>query len=262
VAALLWLLSFCGGNAVAEVHAPDAAERPASMAWAVQQSELCTTALRRTEQRYHLPPGLLQSIAKAESGRPIASANDIRPWPWTIDANGNGLFFDSKAAAIAWMRDQASHFIFVDVGCMQIDLHYHPNAFASMDDAFDPGVNADYAARFLVALYSGEAGGDWDIAVGLYHSHSALLAADYHDRVALLGSDVLHGTLKGVPLYVRAVRLGAVRLPLTGGRVTLINVNRQPVRRSRHRFTTCEIEHILGPYLSTAGRLAACGAAR
>jgi hypothetical protein len=255
--ALLWLLGL-RGVALAETSLPSATEPPTPVAWAVQQSELCTTALRRAQQRYHLPPGLLQSIARAESGRPIASANDIRPWPWTIDADGRGLFLDSKTAAIAWMRYQASRYSFLDVGCMQVDLHYHPDAFASMDDAFDPDANADYAARFLVALHNGEAGGSWDLAVGLYHSHSALLAADYRDHVALLGSDILHGTLKGVPLYVRAIRLGTLRLPLGGGRVALINVNRQPARRSRHRFTTCEIERILGPYLSSAGRGAAC----
>src|ERR1700722_15918000 len=29
-----------------------------------------------------------------------------------------------------------------------------------------------------------------------YHSHTSLLAAEYRDRVALIGADVLHGTLK------------------------------------------------------------------
>src|ERR1700678_3702548 len=94
---------------------------PAS-GWAAQQSDLCAVALRQAERRYHLPPGLLLSIARAESGRPIASLTDIRPWPWTIDADGNGLFLDSKAAAIAWLRQQAVHHGFIDVGCMQVHL--------------------------------------------------------------------------------------------------------------------------------------------
>ncbi len=262
LAGLLWLLSICAGSVRAEEFAPSAAQPPASSISAVQQSELCTNALRRAEQRYHIPTSLLQSIARAESGRPISSPNDIRPWPWSIDADGSGFFFDSKMAAIAWMRDQASQHIFVDVGCMQVDLHYHSDAFASLDSAFDPEMNADYAARFLVALHNGEAGGSWDVAVGLYHSHSAPLAAEYRDRVAILGSDILHGTLRGVPLYVRAIRLGTLRLPLADGKTTLINVNRQPARRSRHPFTKCEIERVLGPYLSGAARGVACGTAR
>jgi len=156
------------------------------------------------------------------------------------------------------MRDQAAKHNFVDVGCMQVDLHYHPDAFASMDEAFDPEANADYAARFLLAVHDSEAHGSWDIAVGLYHSHSALLAAEYRDHVAMLGSDILHGTLKGVPLYVRAIRRGTLRLPLAERKTTLINVNRQPTTRSRHPFTTCQIERVLGPYLSDAAQGTAC----
>ena len=146
---------------------------------------------------------------------------------------------------------------------MQVDLHYHPDAFTSMEEALDPAANADYAARLLVDLDRGEAGGSWDIAVGLYHSRTSLLVAEYRDRVAWIGADVLHGTLKGVPLYVRTVRQGTRRLPLRDGKVALINVHRQPTRWSRHPFTTCQIEQLLGPYLNGARRNAFCvGAAR
>ena len=258
VAALVCLLVVGAGHADAEPPSRPETDQVAASVWAAQQSDLCVVALRQAERRYHLPPGLLISIARAESGRPIASLTDIRPWPWTIDADGSGLFLDSKAAAIAWLQQQAPHHSFVDVGCMQVDLHYHPDAFSTLDEALDPAVNADYAARLLVDLYRGEAGGSWDTAVGLYHSHSSVLAAEYRDRVALIGADVLHGTLKGVPLYVRAVRQGTLRLPLGGGKVALINVHRQPVRRSRHPFTTCQIERILGSYLNGGRRNTAC----
>ena len=257
-AVLVWLLVVGAGHADAEPPSAPAADEVAASVWAAQQSDLCAVALRQAEWHDHLPPELLVSIARTESGRPITSRTDIRPWPWTIDADGTGLFLDSKAAAIAWLRPQALHHSFVDVGCMQVDLHYHPDTFRTLDEALDPAANADYAARFLVDLYRGEAGGSWDIAVELYHSRSSLLAAEYRDRVALIGADVLRGTLKGVPLYVRAVRQGTLRLPLGGGKVALINVHRQPARRSRHAFTTCQIEQILGPYLNGARRNTAC----
>ena len=257
-AALLWLFVVGAGLAHAEPPSAPATDQVAASVWAAQQSGLCAVALRQAERRYHLPSALLVSIARAESGRPITSLTDIRPWPWTIDADGSGLFLDSKAAAIAWLRQQAPHHSFVDVGCVQVDLHYHPDAFSTLDEALDPAANADYAARLLVDLYRGEAGGSWDTVVGLYHSHSSLLAAEYRDRDALIGADVLHGTLKDVPLYVRAVRQGTLRLPLGGGKVALINVHRQPARRSRHPFTTCQIEQILGPYLNGARRSANC----
>ena len=258
---MLWLVGLGDGSADAATPSAAATDQVAASVWAAQQSELCAVALQRAEQRYHLPPALLMTIAKVESGRPISSLTDIRPWPWTIDADGTGLFLDSKPAAIAWMRAQAPRHSFVDVGCMQVDLHYHRGAFTSLDDAFDPAANADYAARLLVDLYHGEAGGSWDVAVGLYHSHTALLADEYRDRVAMMGSDILHGTLRAVPLYVSAIRLGTLRLPLASGRTTPINVRRQPARWSRHPFTTCQIERILGPYLSGGPRGAACVAA-
>lgn len=226
--------------------------------WTTQQSALCSAAIQHAEQRYHLPPKLLVSIALAESGRPINSLSDIGPWPWTIDADGMGLFLDSKAAAVAWVRAQTPRHSFIDVGCMQVDLRYHPAAFTSLENAFDPEANADYAARLLLSLYHGEAVGSWDIAVGLYHSHTPLLAAVYRNRVAMIGADVLHGTLKGVPLYIRAYQQGTLRLPLGGGRVEMINVHRQPAIRSRHPFTTCQIVRFLGSYLSNARRGAAC----
>ena len=256
--ALFCLLSASIGSARAESPPAPAIEQVAASIWVAEQSELCAVALRQAEQSYHLPPGLLGSIAKAESGRPITSVTDVRPWPWTIDADGIGLFLDSKAAAIAWMRQQASRHSFIDVGCMQVDLHYHPNAFASIEEAFDPAANADYAARLLVDLHRSEANGSWDVAVGLYHSHTPMLAAQYRERVALVGAGVLRGVLKGVPLYVRAIRQGTLRLALGGGKVAFINVRRQPASRSRHALTACQIIQVLGPYLNATRRNGAC----
>jgi hypothetical protein len=257
-AGLLWQLGVGAGLAQADPPSAPPTDQVAASVWAAEQSDLCAVALRQAERRYHLPPALLVSIARAESGRWIASLTDTRPWPWTIDADGSGLFLDSKAAAIAWLRQQAPRHSFVDVGCMQVDLHYHPDAFATLDEALDPAANTDYAARLLVDLYRGEAGGRWDVAVGLYHSHTSLLAEEYRDHVALVGADVLHGTLTGVPLYLHSAPPRTLRLRLDGGKVALINVHRQPTRWPRRPFSTCQIQQLLGPYLSGARRTASC----
>ena len=149
------------------------AQKPAQPDWLTGQSGQCEAAIATAEKKYDLPKGLLGSIAKLESGRPIGSLRDIRAWPWTINADGTGLFLDSKAAAIAWVQQAQTtgQHHFIDVGCMQVDLPMHPTAFRSLDEAFDPVVNADYAARYLRSLQA-EAHGDWNTAVGLYHSHT------------------------------------------------------------------------------------------
>ena len=69
----------------------------------------------------------------------------------------------------------------IDVGCFQISLHHHPTAFATIAEALDPVANARYAARFLRELR--DKYGDWDQAVGAYHSATGSLEADYRERV-------------------------------------------------------------------------------
>ena len=65
----------------------------------------------------------------------------------------------------------------IDVGCMQVNLMHHPNAFASLDAAFDPTANALYAARFLNTLYG--ISGSWVQATAAYHSQTPAIGADY-----------------------------------------------------------------------------------
>jgi phytoene dehydrogenase-like protein len=69
----------------------------------------------------------------------------------------------------------------IDVGCMQVNLMHHPDAFANLDLAFDPQVNAAYAARFLKELFAQT--GDWTKAAALYHSATPELGAEYQRKV-------------------------------------------------------------------------------
>ena len=140
-----------------------------------------------------------------------------------------------------------------------MNLQSHPRAFRDLDDAFDPAANTDYAARFLRQLHE-EAGGDWRAAVGYYHSRTPLLAADYRERVTAIAEGRVPPTSLGVPLYVRAIQQGSLRIALGGGRVLRINVNRQPSRRGPLRMTACQVAAVLGPYMAAPAR-AKCGVA-
>ena len=201
-----------------------------SVSWVEAQSLQCSGALRSAEGRHGTPPGLLAAIAKAESGRPVPPLKGLQPWPWAVNADGAAFYFDSKSAAVTWTRLALARGVQqVDVGCMQVNLQSHPRAFRDIDDAFDPAANTDYAARFLRQLHE-EAGGDWTAAVGYYHSRTPLLAADYRERVTAIAEGRVPPTSLGVPLYVRAIQQGSLRIALGGGRVLRINVNRQPSR--------------------------------
>jgi hypothetical protein len=79
------------------------------------------------------------------------------------------------------MRLQARGVRNIDVGCMQVNLHYHPDAFASLEEAFDPAANVAYAADFLVELR--REARSWTRAVGQYHSREAIRGNGYRAKV-------------------------------------------------------------------------------
>lgn len=151
-------------------------------------SRMCETAIARAEETGRLPAHLLGAIARVESGRPDPRTGRLAPWPWTINAEGTGAFFPTEAAAIAAVeRLQSRGVRSIDVGCMQINLMFHPNAFASLDEAFEPTANALYAAHLLDELRAGTH--DWLQAIADYHSQTPVLGKDYRDRVVALWHD-------------------------------------------------------------------------
>jgi hypothetical protein len=157
--------------------APAAARVPAP-----DPQSACEAAITAAQERAQLPPGLLPAIALVESGRPDARTGIVRPWPWTINVAGLGFFFPTKAAAIAAVQAlQDLGIQSIDVGCLQVNLMYHPAAFANLEQAFDPTSNARFAAHFLDALYGRT--GDWTQAAGDYHSQTPTLGASYRAQV-------------------------------------------------------------------------------
>src|SRR5690349_16563156 len=86
----------------------------------------CRAAIAAAERERSIPAGLLQAIGRVESGRRDPATGQFGPWPWTINAEGRGMFFPSREAAIAEVRQlQARGVRVIDVGCMQVNLHFH-----------------------------------------------------------------------------------------------------------------------------------------
>jgi Transglycosylase SLT domain len=168
---------------------------------AMAQGLLCRMAVSTAEQGSGIPPHLLAAIGRVESGRRDPVSGAWHPWPWTVNAEGQGFFYDSKAEAIAAVRAmQAQGMRSIDVGCMQINLMHHPDAFPNLDLAFDPQVNAAYAARFLKELFARS--GDWTKAAALYHSATPEIGADYQRKVLAVWPEEqrIGGMFAGSPL--------------------------------------------------------------
>ncbi|MBV9829458.1 MAG: lytic transglycosylase domain-containing protein [Alphaproteobacteria bacterium] len=144
--------------------------------------KLCTQAINSVEQQLHLPRHLLLAIGRVESGRRDPATGHVEPWPWAMDAAGAGRLFNAKQDVVNTVATLGLNGVrSVDVGCMQVNLAWHPNAFASLDEAFDPYTNARYAGLFLQSLYRET--GNWAAAVAAYHSRTPAIGAGYSDRV-------------------------------------------------------------------------------
>ena len=128
---------------------------------------VCIAAIRRAEAAHGIPADLLLAIGMQEAG--MRRGGRMTVWPWTLNVEGRGVRFDSRAEAEDFLQGElAQGKRSIDVGCLQINLRWHPDAFPTPSDGFDPLRNADYAARFLRGLYHET--GDWLQAAGRYHS--------------------------------------------------------------------------------------------
>lgn len=141
---------------------------------------------------------------------------------------GKGAWFETEDAARAYVfkhfKRGARSF---DVGCFQINYKWHGQAFASIDEMFDPLENAIYAARYLRDLY--QEFGDWSAAAGAYHSRTPEYAKKYRARfdrhLARVADEPLQASPLNAPL-TRATDQPARHnsyplLQSTGGRVVL-----------------------------------------
>ncbi len=145
-------------------------------------AKICAEQTQFQEREHSIPAHLLTAISHTESGRWNATKGAIVAWPWTVTSGGKGRFFDSKEEAMAevefLMTDGVRN---IDVGCMQINLHYHGQAFETLSLAFDPKVNTAYAATFLIKLK--KPSNSWMDAAGTYHSSTPDKKAYYQKKV-------------------------------------------------------------------------------
>ena len=149
-----------------------------SMAKAVPDCEYLASVV---EEQQDLPVGILSSISNVEAGR-IINGKPKKGWPWTVNHSGEGLFFESKLDAIKYVEDHLNiGDLNLDVGCMQISLKWHSEKFSSLEEAFDPKVNINYAAIFLKNLFRNH--GDWNLAIKYYHSSDPNKNIKYHQKV-------------------------------------------------------------------------------
>lgn len=142
-------------------------------------SQICDRAAAFAAEKSGVPISVLQAISLTETGRKRNGV--LRPWPWTVNMEGEGVWFETEDEARAYVykhyKEGARSF---DVGCFQINYKWHGHEFASIEEMFQPNPNALYAAKFLLKLFREK--GDWSAAAGAYHSRTQKYAEKYEKR--------------------------------------------------------------------------------
>ncbi|MEP4767478.1 MAG: transglycosylase SLT domain-containing protein [Roseibium sp.] len=124
---------------------------------------VCEREMMAAARKYRVPLGVLYAVGLTETGR----RNSL--YPYALNIEGKSVFPPSRKAAkgdINTARQLGKKLI--DIGCMQINHHYHGKEFRSVDHMLEPRANVQYAARFLKELKSRQ--GSWTMAVARYHA--------------------------------------------------------------------------------------------
>ncbi len=124
---------------------------------------ICERQMLAAARRHRVPLGILYAVGLTETGR----RGSLRPW--ALNIHGKAIYAGSPEEALRIFRSaKARGKYLIDLGCMQINHHYHGRHFASPRRMLDPAANVDYAARFLRRLYERE--GSWTMAAARYHA--------------------------------------------------------------------------------------------
>ena len=124
---------------------------------------VCERQMVKASTLHHVPLGVLYAVGMTETG------NKGSLHPYALNIEGKTVFTSSANEALrVFKRSRSDGVKLIDLGCMQINHHYHGNEFPSVEAMLDPWTNVDYAAKFLSELRERE--GSWTMAVARYHA--------------------------------------------------------------------------------------------
>lgn len=134
-----------------------------SHAFARVEAKICEAEIQAAARKFNVPEGILYSVGLTETGRKGTLS------PYAMNIEGRAVFSGSVASAMAEFdaaKRQGRKLI--DMGCMQINHHFHSEHFANAREMFEPRKNVEYAARFLRSLHDRHE--TWTMAVARYHA--------------------------------------------------------------------------------------------
>ncbi|WP_395698018.1 transglycosylase SLT domain-containing protein [Methylocella sp.] len=129
--------------------------------------------MAQASRKYDVPLSVLYAVAMTESG----DGGELHPFALNIEGRPYlAPTFEDALRRFAAAKSEGARLI--DVGCMQINHHFHGAQFASVGEMFGAHENVDYGARFLKRLREQE--GSWTLAAARYHAGPGNVPAQKH----------------------------------------------------------------------------------
>lgn len=148
--------------------------------------------MRVASMKYDVPIAVLYAVGLTETGRKGALH------PFALNIEGRSVLANSRSEALQhFATARASGAKLIDLGCMQVNHHYHGDRFSSVSDMLDPGLNVSYAASFLRRLRDQH--GSWTMAIARYHAGPNNNKAQKRYICAVIGNLVKTGFGRWTP---------------------------------------------------------------
>jgi hypothetical protein len=153
-------------------------------------SKLQNTEWWQVARSHQLDPYILYAVALIESAK-SKDLNTITPWPWAINKSGKSIVLATKQEAhMILKKTLAEGNRHIDVGMMQINLHWHGHRVDKPEHLLNPVINLAVGAKLLSEAIQSSPN-DLVLGIGRYHCWQNVPAAvAYGQRVIALADQI------------------------------------------------------------------------
>jgi len=147
-------------------------------------SRLKNTVWWKIAKLHELDPYILYAVALIESAN-NGDSTTVTPWPWALNKSGHSIIPATRQEAnVILTKSIADGNRHIDVGLMQINLHWHGHRVDKPEQLLNPETNLKIGAGLLAEAIQ-SAPNDLELGIGRYHSWQNVQAAVLYGRRVL-----------------------------------------------------------------------------
>jgi Transglycosylase SLT domain len=145
-------------------------------------------------KHHHIDPYILYAVALIESAK-NSDPNHVTPWPWALNKAGHSIIPASQQEAHTLLNKSiAQGNRHIDIGLMQINLHWHGHRVEKPEHLLNPVTNVEVGAGLLAEAIQSSPN-DLVLGIGRYHNWQDIQTAVVYGRRVLAVADQIRTVL-------------------------------------------------------------------